>query len=364
VRVEHWRQHPLIAYVRNPVLAANTFNPAQWSCLIGSARRANLLCRLACTLDMAEFGPSVPKKAVEHFASARQVADSARRSTLREAQLILAALEPVKIPVVFLKGAAYLLSGLDAGKGRLLGDVDILVPLDAIDAAEHALVAAGWMTTKLNNYDQRYYRRWMHELPPMRHLERGTSLDVHHCILPPTARLKPDSKLLWESVVYPPGAFGGAVLAPVDLVLHSATHLFHEGEFEKGLRDLVDLHALLVEFGSGNDYDFWSSLCERACQLDLRRPLFYALRFTRLLFNTPIPRDVLNHSEEWGPDRLILRAMDIVMLACLTSVIAPTPGYRFDFARSLAFLRSHYLRMPMHLLLPHLARKLIIQERG
>lgn len=44
------------------------------------------------------------------------------------------------------------------------------------------------------------------------------------------------------------GADGVFVLGHADIVLHSAAHLFHEGEWGSGLRDLVDLHALLGEF--------------------------------------------------------------------------------------------------------------------
>ena len=54
----------------------------------------------------------------------------------------------------------------------------------------------GWATTHHDPYDQRYYRRWMHELPPMLHIRRMTLLDVHHAIVPATADLKPSSEAL------------------------------------------------------------------------------------------------------------------------------------------------------------------------
>ena len=95
------------------------------------------------------------------------------------------------------------------------------------------------MTTHHDAYDQRYYRQWMHELPPLRHMTRQTVLDVHHTILPLTAHLKPDPAKLWEAAVGIEGQVNFCVLAPVDMVLHSATHLFHDGELEHGLRDLV-----------------------------------------------------------------------------------------------------------------------------
>ena len=38
------------------------------------------------------------------------------------------------------------------------------------------------------------------------------------------------------------------VLAPADMVLHSAVHLFTEGEFSRGLRDLCDLDLAVARF--------------------------------------------------------------------------------------------------------------------
>jgi hypothetical protein len=32
---------------------------------------------------------------------------------------------------------------------------------------------AGWAATHHDAYDQRYYRQWMHELPPMQPYARG-----------------------------------------------------------------------------------------------------------------------------------------------------------------------------------------------
>ena len=46
---------------------------------------------------------------------------------------------------------------------------------------------------KSDPYDDAYYRRWMHELPPLIHRERDRMIDVHHTILPLTARITPDA---------------------------------------------------------------------------------------------------------------------------------------------------------------------------
>ena len=191
---------------------------------------------------------------------------------------------------MLLKGAAYIKGGFEPAQGRLLSDIDIMVPKEQLPQAEKALYSKGWFPTKLDAYDQRYYREWMHELPPMQHLARGTTLDVHHTILPPTAMLKPDVDKLWASVCEVENTKGVFVLSPVDMVLHSATHLFHDGELEHGLRDLVDIDALIRQFsGQGQ---FFQALVARADELHLGRPLFYALKYCKALLQTPVPDDI------------------------------------------------------------------------
>ncbi|MBK7422847.1 MAG: nucleotidyltransferase family protein [Propionivibrio sp.] len=75
---------------------------------------------------------------------------------------------------------------------------------------------------------------------------RGTTIDVqNHTILPESARIKVNTLALLDAVVAMPGYDNLYVLEPVDMLLHSATHLFHEGGLENGLRDLFDLDSLV-----------------------------------------------------------------------------------------------------------------------
>src|SRR3546814_3503540 len=91
------------------------------------------------------------------------------------------------------KGTAFAAAGLSAGVGRSIGDLDILVPRDRIDAVEAAMLGEGWEWVKHDPYDDVYYRRWMHELPPPIHREGDRMTDVRHNILPLTARITPDA---------------------------------------------------------------------------------------------------------------------------------------------------------------------------
>jgi hypothetical protein len=253
------------------------------------------------------------------------------------------------------------MAGLPMARGRLFSDIDILVPQASLDAVEHALLKAGWATTHEDPYDQRYYREWMHELPPMKHVRSQGMVDVHHAILPRTAPIQPDTARLLASAV-PLGDGGLAVLAPADMVLHSAVHLFHDGEFDKGLRDLLDIHRLLQHHGAAPG--FWDSLTARAREHGLGRPLYYALRYCTLLFGLTAPSTTMTRAAAWAPawpvrwmmDQLFGRALLPRHQSCVR---------RFDAAaRFVLYVRANWLRMPPLLLARHLLRKAMVPPQA
>jgi hypothetical protein len=358
--VSHWSKQPLIQFLRDPFTVCATFDLADWETLMQAARRANLLSRIACiALKDGRDTQHLPTKVCSHLNSALRVAESNQRSVLQEVRKVRGALAQQKIPVVLLKGAAYIAGEFPPAPGRLLSDIDIMVPVAQLDAAEREFVGHGWMPTKFDAYDQRYYRHWMHELPPLRNIERGTSLDVHHSILPPTAALKPDINKLWERAVALPSLEGVFVLSPEDMVLHSATHLFHDGELENGLRDLVDIDALIRQFAI--DDDFANRLVLRSVELNLARPLFYALRYCKKLLATPFPiqeyRLVAKHG---SPGVALLALMDVLVTRSIGAVFENAPRLSTYIAKFSMYVRSHYLRMPLYLLIPHLIRKQLL----
>lgn len=352
-------KHPLVRYLRDPA-SATSFHVKDWEHLIRAARHGSLLSRVAWLAKDKELIHLFPARVRFHLESALRVSESQAISVGFEVAQIQRALAQSGIPFVLLKGAAYIQRGFASAHGRLMSDIDIMVPKNRLANAEKALCDHGWFPTKLDTYDQRYYREWMHEIPPMQHLGRGTVLDVHHTILPPTALLKPDVDKLWESVRAVQSMKGIFVLSPVDMVLHSATHLFHDGELEHGLRDLVDMDALIGQF-SGQD-GFFEALIARAGELDLTRPLYYALKYCKAFLLTPIPPDIYKDVTAYSNRSGIVRAvMDVVVVESLGAVLEDQPSIQLPISQFAMYVRSHYLRMPLHQLLPHLIRK---QFRG
>lgn len=334
----------------------------EWDLLIRQARHANLVGHLAVLLESRQLLSQVPAQPREHLQSALTVVQRQTQAVQWEVECILRALAEIPHPVILLKGSAYIILQLPFARGRLFSDVDILLPKSALEAAELFLKMHGWITGQHSAYDQRYYRTWMHELPPMTHQKRETELDVHHTILPETARLHPDPRKLLADAVAVTGYHHLQVLAPVDMVLHSATHLFHEGEFDKGLRDLCDLDGLLRHF-SPLDAHFWDHLLQRAQDLDLRLPLFYALRYTTQILQTPVPPATLQAATQFAPNAFMLSIMDLLFSRAFKPRHASCDDWLTKPGLWLLFIRSHWLKMPFTLLLRHLFHKAFMSPR-
>lgn len=353
----------LLAFFTDQQRAIDSFTAKDWSMLCREAQAANLMGRVAAQLAKVGAGESLPPKIRTRIESALRVNASSVRSIRWEVKKIHEVLSSRDIPFVLLKGAAYEMDELPPSEGRWFTDVDIMVRREDIAQAERSFLGNGWTTTKLNAYDQRYYREWMHEIPPLRNVARKTSLDVHHTILPPTARLKPDAAKLWNAAVALERLPGTYVLGPEDMILHSATHLFHDGDLKGALRDLVDLDLLFRHFSSVNG--FADRLVARARVMDLVRPLFYVLKYSRYYLRTPVPDELLAECRSFdGPPWLLARVMDALVDQVTQPRVTCDKPAATAFAEWLLYARSHYLRMPLHLLIPHLVRKALRDEEG
>lgn len=342
----------LLQHTLKDISSAAQLSLPDWDLLIRQARSADLLARLAVLLQKADLLDAVPSQPRAHFESALALAEAQNYAVRCEIEHVQQAVNFLGLDLVLLKGGAYLIADLPAAQGRLFSDLDILVPHARLNEVEATLMLNGWATTHHDSYDQRYYRRWMHELPPMLHIRRMTVLDVHHAIVPATANLKPSSAALLAAAQPLPGHPGLRVLAPSDMVLHSATHLFYNEEFSHGLRDMSDLDLLLRHFMQADD--FWIALLARARELGLVRPLHYCLRYCAQLFATPIPMAVLAEVEGLSKTSAL---MDKLWLKVLGSLHPTARDVGSGIAAQLLYLRAHWHRMPPWLLIYHLISK-------
>ncbi|APL93125.1 hypothetical protein EWH08_00495 [Sphingobium indicum] len=298
-----------------------------WNALVAMARAERLIGTLALRIG----DRPVPAAVRPILSDARLDAEREARQALWEADRAAEALAGLDVPVVLLKGTAYAAAGLRAGQGRFIGDLDILVPRDAMERVERALIDAGWEWVKDDPYDDAYYRQWMHELPPMIHAARDRMIDVHHTVLPLTARQTPDAAAMIAQAV--PIANQLSMLSPEDRVCHAAAHLLADGDLAGGLRNLWDIYCLL----DGVD---GAALEARAA----RHGLLPHVRQARRLANA------------FYGEGARLTLWDRIVMARLLA----RDGWGRERRRLLRFafyLRSHWLRMPPAMLARHLFAK-------
>ena len=322
----------LVSALRDPA----SVRDGDWNALIAAARAEQLIGSLAFRLEEQKL----PTKLESLLEAARRDAAQARIQALWEAEMTRRALAPLGIPLILLKGNAFHAAGYEASIGRSVGDLDILVPRASLVSVETALIGAGWERMKeADGYDDLYYRRWMHELPPLIHRTRDRMIDVHHTILPTTARPKPvAAALIADSLALENGL---RILSPPDMVVHAAAHLFADGDLAGGLRNLWDIDRLIREFAV--DPGFWPRLAERARLHQLSRPVARALRLAARLYDTPVDSSLA------GRARLSDRLFEARLLARNAWGQPIRPAVRFAF-----YVRSHWLRMPPLMLARHL----------
>ena len=187
----------------------------------------------------------------------------------------------------------------------------------------------------------------------MRHRDRGSVLDVHHTILPPSSRLRPDPALFWRSAV--PLADGSMAFCPTHMALHVAVHLFQDGEIAGGLGDLVDFSELCRHFGGAG---LLAGNGTGSCGARAGETPFYALRYASMLLGATVPATVTAEAERNAKPCVPVRAaMDPLVCRALVPDLPEDRSPWWQVARLCLYIRSHWLRMPPLPLALHLLRK-------
>lgn len=324
------------------------FTEEEWSLLFSEARRSGVLHRLAVELECGteELG-SVPFRLHGHVRSSSLQSVAFRIDVVRELQFIKSALAKLDAPVILLKGASYVLLDLPSASGRTFGDVDILVPKKQIPSAEALLMIGGWSVGQIDAYDDRYYREWSHEIPPMTHLRRGTTIDLHHSLVMPTCRVHVASDMMVNEAIPVSGQDLWWRLRDEDILLHAISHLILNSEFDRGLRDLWDIDLLFRHYCSCSPA-FPERLASRANEVGLGELTLQALALASRFFCTPLLPPFSSKHESV--------VSKLIAIASSTRHTATRPRWQGVADVILAF-REMYLRLPGRFLVRHLTHK-------
>lgn len=323
-----------------------TLSQRQWSNIIQVLRHEKLLARYGLLIDAAIDITELPAFVQRHLKSAITLAE---RHT-KQVHFELAELKPLfdanTANWLILKGAAYTASGYAAGLGRVYNDIDILVDKPHLETAERALIMSGWMPQEIDDYDEAYYRKWTHEIPPLQHGYRGTMMDLHHNLVPPVSGRAPDISLIFDHITHTPT--GMPILALPAMALHSAIHLFFNDDFSASLRDLTDLYLMFNEMTPSQ----WDTVFDLALSTGFETELAMAMDNVAKRFHITLSseqsRFVLTHTHERQ------RNWMFAAMGSEHPLVISKGKWRYTL---FAWLRGHALKMPISTLCYHLSMK-------
>ncbi|MEQ8230203.1 MAG: nucleotidyltransferase family protein [Gammaproteobacteria bacterium] len=330
--------------------AVTALSLKQWDSLLPMLSQTRLLPHIVAAIDQENIGHDLPARIADHL-------ESTRVRTRRHAKLVEWEIDRLDSlfcnrdePIVLLKGAAYLCAGLSPALGRVYSDVDVLVRKPCIDEIERDLLAHDWSEVDDPDNQEQFFRRWLHEIRPLKHRRRATVLDLHHNILPAIDSLQFDASLLFERIEKIEGTHCIHVLGPADMVIHACVHLFRNGDFSRGLRDLLDIRALLRDFRA-LDPRFDEEVQARAECLGVSRPCALAFRF--------LDKYLRDEALSAPPSNLEYALPNSIELATLDFLFRKASLPRSLGANPVPRQVSHWLleRYP-----PHLVRKTIVPK--
>jgi len=329
-----------------------TIELKQWENIIHVLREVNLLAACYFRLEKEDKLTLLPSFALKHMKSAAVYSSRQSEQVLFECKLLQKILDAENISSVFLKGASYTLRKSKNSAGRVYSDIDLLVAKNEISKAEQTLAKHAWCTKKVSEYDNKYYREWSHEIPPMFNIHRGTVLDLHHNILLPISGREVNVELLTENCQSIDGGY--TVLGYAATILHSIVHLIINEDVSNGYRDVLDITTLIKENDSP---EFWQEITLLASKLGFNNELYLALSLSKKYANLTIPNDVwLTFSVQQNNSKLNF-LLNYVYYFALQPHSPAVQTLKHKIAINIVYLLGHLQKMPLKILIPHLLTK-------
>ena len=344
----------------NDVTLVSSLSPKTVSELFVFLRAANLLSIFAHKIKRKNMVDRLPESIQWHVTSNVNYSDRQRCQVGTEIDRINLLLEEIGITPVFLKGAAYNIENAVSLEGRTMSDIDILVSSSEIQKTEKRLLSLGWQIKPLANYDEKYYREFAHEIPPMFDPLSGTTLDIHHNLYLPVSGKAPDESILRQNIVA--SSQQKLVLNKHMQALHTCVHLYWNEDVSSSLRDLYDFTCLCNDNAS---HHFWEAIVNTAKAMNLSSLLFDVIGLAEVYFLLRCPIETKRQLQ--SQLSLFHRARRGFTLFVMKRALVPDTrvcdSKLLRICRFLAYMRGHLMKMPVHVLVPHMLKKLSMTLR-
>jgi hypothetical protein len=238
-----------------------------------------------------EAGVTLPAAVDERLEGAELLSSFVALLARQALAEVIQAFDTAGIRAVVLKGFAIAEAVYPDAASRPMADQDLLVRRGDVARAAECLERLGYRPQAEHN--PAFDRRFGGEITFVRANEAGPPVELHWDLLNsewPRRAMHIPAELWWQRAV--PLAVGPVQtwrLAPDDTLIYLAIHLAIHHYYD-GTLMFLDLDRL-IRGGPALD---WGAIVRDATAYRVRHCLYFALAFTRRLFDTPVPEAVLD----------------------------------------------------------------------
>lgn len=226
-----------------------------------------------------------PDLEVPELVASYLAARDRNRALLELLTEVLETLNAREIPVITLKGSHLLLELHDDLGSRRMRDIDLLVPAEALGAAEAALLSRGFGPPA----SWRPSVEWcLREAHTVEHLYmQGLRIDLHWTLESPRTLPSLDIRDAWTAARWlEAGHRHLQVFSHEHTAIHFALHAAVQGRLHESLKGYLDLALWVDRFGDRID---WTACGVTASKWQVARLVGAAFEVASLLFRTPRP---------------------------------------------------------------------------
>lgn len=238
---------------------------------------------------------------------------------------ISAAFEKEDVPLVPLKGLAFLDDIYVNLSARAMADMDLLVKPEDFPRVESVLHDLGY-AKDLEGLHERYWKEKNYHIKFVRHCSGGPSFFVEvHWLLDFPHRWSASGGRLWERMrVLNAHSRDVAVLSPEDSILSLALHQRRYGN-PLGLKNILDAALLLKKYSSMD----WDYIAHETHRVKARAAMHFLLLQAKMLFKVEI-------SEQTGKNFRVSCGRHLVMRHIIdteTFLSVSIPGLKKGYAK-------------------------------
>ena len=324
---------------------------SDWEILLWILDTARLEAWLFAQIKQHSTSCILPPTVVSRLTSATIYAERQQQQVRFECQTIASLLAEKQIEPLFLKGAAYVISSQFYSAGRVCSDIDALVQHNDLETSERHLKMNMWLSQEVDDYDDKYYREYAHEIPPMMQSERGTVLDLHHNLFLPVSGRAPNISQFWA--LRTRNENGLSTLKPAAALVHSMIHLLMNEEVTYGLRDCLDMQSII---DTHNSESFWLEVSTLVVDNDFT----HEYQLLLLLLDSLFGRETVK--QQILAQQITADTKTRFWLWCYRKAVMPDHPQLCNpyagVARAAVYCRGHSQKMPLATLLKHSTVKL------